>query len=426
LDISPATAHSAATSHPPAGRRIIALVMMLFFAFGFCTVLVDTLVPKLKGLFSLTYTEAMLTQFCFFGAYFIVSLPAARLIRQLGYLESVTLGLAIMAGGCLAFTPAAEHGSYPAFLLALFVLAAGVTIVQVAANPLAARVGDPRHAHSRLTLAQAFNSLATAIGPLFGAAFILTNEVAIPAASSLSADALRLEAGRSVQTPFLMIGLTLGLLAAVCWACRHWAPASQDEAQGGSYRALLRRPRLMFGVLGIFLYVGAEVAIGSMLISYLMQSSVLDASVRTAGSLVSVYWGLAMVGRFIGAGLLKRGKPGLLLAGCATAAAALAIVSLLSSGYLAAASILAIGLCNAIMFPTIFTLALEGSAEQAPQASGLLCLAIVGGAVIPVMVGAVADYSGLASALWVPVLCYAGIAAYGVYASKTAGVGMPA
>ena len=148
MDISPATAHSAATSHPPAGRRIIALVMMLFFAFGFCTVLVDTLVPKLKGLFSLTYTEAMLTQFCFFGAYFIVSLPAARLIRQLGYLESVTLGLAIMAGGCLAFTPAAEHGSYPAFLLALFVLAAGVTIVQVAANPLAARVGDPRHAHS--------------------------------------------------------------------------------------------------------------------------------------------------------------------------------------------------------------------------------------------------------------------------------------
>ncbi|MYN43596.1 glucose/galactose MFS transporter [Pseudoduganella sp. FT93W] len=393
--------------------------MMLFFAFGFCTVLVDTLVPKLKGLFALNYAEAMLTQFCFFGAYFIVSLPAARLIRQLGYLESVTMGLVIMAAGCLAFTPAAEHGSYPAFLAALFVLATGVTIVQVAANPLAARVGDPRHAHSRLTLAQAFNSLATAIGPLFGAAFILSDEGAAPIASGLSAAAQRLEAGRSVQLPFLMIGLTLGLLAAICWACRRWAPASNDEAQGGSYLALLRRPRLMLGVLGIFLYVGAEVAIGSMLVNYLVQASVLGTSISTAGSLVSVYWGLAMVGRFIGAGLLKRGRPGLLLAGCATAAGVLAMISLSTTGYVAAASILAIGLCNSIMFPTIFTLALEGSAEQAPRASGLLCLAIVGGAIIPVIVGAVADHSSLATALWVPVLCYAGIGAYGIYASKS-------
>ena len=412
------TSASASAQSSISGRRIIALVMMLFFAFGFCTVLVDTLVPKLKGLFALNYAEAMLTQFCFFGAYFIVSLPAARLIRQLGYLESVTMGLAIMAAGCLAFTPAAEHGSYPAFLAALFVLATGVTIVQVAANPLAARVGDPRHAHSRLTLAQAFNSLATAIGPLFGAAFILSDEGAAPIASGLSAAAQRLEAGRSVQLPFLLIGLTLGVLAAICWACRRWAPASSDEAQSGGYLALLGRPRLMLGVLGIFLYVGAEVAIGSMLINYLMQSSVLGASVRTAGSMVSVYWGLAMVGRFIGAGLLKRGKPGLLLAGCAAAAGLLAVISLSSSGYVAAATILAIGLCNSIMFPTIFTLALEGSAEQAPQASGLLCLAIVGGAIIPVLVGTVADHSSLATALWVPVLCYAGIGAYGVYASK--------
>lgn len=413
------TSASASAQTDLSGRRIIALVMMLFFAFGFCTVLVDTLVPKLKGLFALNYAEAMLTQFCFFGAYFIVSLPAARLIRQLGYLESVTMGLVIMAAGCLAFTPAAEHGSYPAFLAALFVLATGVTIVQVAANPLAARVGDPRHAHSRLTLAQAFNSLATAIGPLFGAAFILSDEGAAPLASGLSAAAQRLEAGRSVQLPFLMIGLTLGLLAAICWACRRWAPSSKDEAQGGSYLALLRRPRLMLGVLGIFLYVGAEVAIGSMLVNYLVQASVLGTSISTAGSLVSIYWGLAMVGRFIGAGLLKRGKPGLLLAGCATAAGVLAIISLSSAGYVAAASILAIGLCNSIMFPTIFTLALEGSAEQAPQASGLLCLAIVGGAIIPVIVGAVADHSSLATALWVPVLCYAGIGAYGLYTSKT-------
>ena len=412
-------ATSSATA-PSSSRKVIALVMSLFFAFGFCTVLVDTLIPKLKALFSLSYTEVMLTQFCFFGAYFIVSLPAARLVSRLGYLESVTLGLAIMAGGCLSFTPAAQHGSYSAFLAALFILAAGVTIVQVAVNPLATVVGDPLKTHSRLTLAQAFNSLATAVGPLFGAAFILSGALVTPDAATLSPDALaalRQSEGHAIQFPFMLIGAVLCMLALVCWLCRHWAPAIQVSRQG-SFKGLLTRSRLMLGAVAIFLYVGAEVSIGSAMVSYLMQGSVLGLSPKAAGSLVAVYWGLAMIGRFLGAGLLNRINPGLMLCVFAIGAATLVAVSSLSFGMVAAITLLAVGFCNSIMFPTIFSLAVEGLTDQAPQASGMLCLSIVGGAIVPVVTGAVADFHGLSMALWVPVLCYLGIAGYGLFAKK--------
>src|SRR6185437_9330417 len=292
-------------------RNVIMLVMSLFFAFGFCTVLVDTLIPKLKALFALSYTEVMLTQFCFFGAYFIVSLPASRLVSRLGYFQSVTLGLAIMAAGCLSFTPAAEHGSYPAFLAALFILASGVTIVQVAVNPLATLVGDPKTAHSRLTLAQAFNSLATAVGPLFGAAFILSGALVTPDAQTLSPEALtalRQTEGQAIQFPFLMIGVALVVLAVVCWVCRDWAPKTLHSKAGASFKGLLSHARLVFGAVAIFLYVGAEVSIGSAMANYLIQKSVLGLTPKAAGSLVAVYWGLAMVGRFCGAGLLNRVK----------------------------------------------------------------------------------------------------------------------
>ena len=425
-DSLPLGANSSAA--PASSHKVIALVMSLFFAFGFCTVLVDTLIPKLKALFSLSYTEVMLTQFCFFGAYFIVSLPAARLVSRLGYLESVTLGLAIMAGGCLSFTPAAQHGSYPAFLAALFILAAGVTIVQVAVNPLATVVGDPLKAHSRLTLAQAFNSLATAVGPLFGAAFILSGALVTPDAATLSPSALatlRQSEGHAIQFPFMLIGAILCLLALVCWLCRHWAPAIQvsGPASGsGSFKGLLTRSRLMLGAVAIFLYVGAEVSIGSALVSYLMQGSVLGLSPKAAGSLVAVYWGLAMVGRFLGAGLLNRFSPGLMLCVFAIGAAILAAVSSLSFGMVAAVALLAVGFCNSIMFPTIFSLAVEGLTDQTPQASGILCLSIVGGAIVPVVTGAVADFHGLSMALWVPVVCYVGIAGYGLFAKKKVAV----
>lgn len=412
---------------PPAAasqRHLIALVMCLFFAFGFCTVLVDTLVPKLKGLFALSYTEVMLTQFCFFGAYLVVSLPAAVLLSRIGYLRCVTIGLGLMAVGCLLFTPAAEAGVYTGFLAALFVLASGVTIVQVAANPLAVSAGDPRHAHSRLTLAQAFNSLATTVGPLFGAMLILSDRPP-PDAKTLSPSLLALARhaeAEAVKLPFQMIAAAVIGLALVCWWVRAWSPpvSVPGRANRGSGH-LLGRPRLMLGALSIFLYVGAEVAIGSAMANYLMQSTTLHLAPRAAGTMVAYYWGLAMVGRFIGSFILRIGNPGWVLAAAALGAGVLVMLSSLSSGPVAGYSLLCVGLCNSIMFPTIFALATEGLAvDDEPKASGIISASIFGGAVVPLLTGYVADRSGLAAALVVPALCYGWIFAYGVLTRRSA------
>ena len=390
--------------------------MALFFAFGFCTVLVDTLTPKLKGMFALSYTEVMLTPFAFFGAYFLVSLPASWLLMRIGYLQSVVVGLVVTAAGCLLFTPAASLGLYWGFLLAVFVMAGGVTIVQVAANPLTTAIGDPRFTHSRLTLAQAFNSLATMVGPLFGSALILAHSRAMPDPRLVSAATLavlRRQEAHAVQGPFVGIAVALLLLAALCALFFRQSPSAATPT-GPSYRRLLGDRRLIFGVVSIFAYVGAEVAIGSLLTNYLMSARVLAASQQNAGSLVSVYWGLAMVGRFIGAFALRRIRPGPALALCALGAGVLAALSGLSGGMVAAVAVLAIGLFNSIMFPTIFTLAIEDLGAAAPQGSGLLCLAIVGGAVVPLIAGRVADSFGLTAFLAVPVACYVWIGAYGL------------
>lgn len=396
---------------------LLGLTMALFFAFGFCTVLVDTLVPKLKAVFSLSYAEVMLTQFCYFLAYFLISGPAGWLITKVGYLRGVTIGVLVMALGCLLFTPAADAGSYPAFLGALFILAAGVTTVQVAANPLASTLGDPTKAHSRLTLAQAFNSVATMIGPLFGAALILSH-VRTPPSQGLSPillAAFRREEARTLQAPFLGIAAVLLVLALVCWSLRKRTPPA-PKTEGGSLGRLLRNRRLMLGALSIFAYVGAEVAIGSAIANYLMSPRVLGAAPQTAGSLVSVYWGLAMCGRFIGAVVLRKAPPGLVLAGCAGGAGLLAVTSALTAGPTAAVAILAVGLFNSIMFPTIFTLAIDGLEKEAAQGSGLLCQAIVGGAVVPLGFGFAADHVGVNMALFVPAVCYAWIIVYGLLA----------
>jgi FHS family L-fucose permease-like MFS transporter len=401
--------------------RVIGLVMALFFAFGFCTVLVDTIIPKLKATFALSYAEVMLTQFCFFGAYFLVSLPAAWLHSRIGYLKGAAVGLLLMALGCLLFTPAADAGVYAGFLGALFILASGVTIVQVAANPLATGAGDPSQAPSRLTLAQAFNSLATTIGPIFGASFILANGLAIPDASTLSADALameRREQAQVFQVPFLLIAGVLIAMAVLCWSVRHWVKHAAPPVETIGHGALLSDRRLMFGAATIFLYVGAEVSIGSGLANYLMLSSTLSAAPQTAGTLVSVYWGLAMIGRFVGAGVMRKTNPSLVLALCASGAFAMTTTSSLSTGTMAAVTILSVGLFNSIMFPTTFALAVEGLGERTPQASGIICLAIVGGAIVPLLTGFAADHVGLSLALLVPALCYIWIAFYGLFTAR--------
>lgn len=376
-------------------------VFILFFVFGGITSLNDILIPRLKGLFTLNYAQAMLVQSAFFAAYFIVSLPAAAIVQRIGYMKTAVVGLATMAAGCLLFVPAAEAHQFGAFLAALFVLASGITIVQVVANPLISLLGPAPTAHSRLTFAQAFNSLGTTIFPYVGALLILDNL-----------------AGSERAVEMVYVGLAIGILvvAAVVWSRRNRLPHVADPNHPPLGRAfnLLSQPRFAFGTLCIFLYVGAEVAIGSIIVNWLMQADVMGLGEGEAGRLVAFYWGGAMVGRFLGAGLLRVITPGKVLAGAATLAILLLVVAATSSGPIAGYALLAVGLANSIMFPTIFTLASEELGDRAPEGSGIICMAIVGGAIIPPLTGLAADAAGLHLALTVPAICYAVIASFGL------------
>lgn len=400
----------------PASRSIMAAVVALFFIWGGLTSLNDILIPKLKGLFALSYTEAMLTQFAFFMAYFVVSLPAGALIARIGYVKGIVIGLATMAAGCLMFIPASSSGLYGTFLAALFVLAGGITILQVAANPLIANLGDPATSHSRLTLAQAFNSLGTTIFPPIGALVILGSMKEVdPEALAPSERAAFLAKEAAVIGEAYFVIAAILLLVAIFFLMRRAAIGHErGEATGlaGSL-SLLGNRRLAGGVASIFLYVGAEVAIGSMLVNYLAQDRIMGLSEQAAGTLIAFYWGGAMAGRFIGAFILRHFSPGLVLSAACLGAVGLTGFSAISGGEVAGYAILAVGLMNAIMFPTIFSLGVEGLGERTPQASGLLCMAIVGGALIPLLVGVVADATSLSIALVVPVICYLLIALYG-------------
>jgi MFS transporter, FHS family, L-fucose permease len=398
-------------------RQIVPFVVALFFAWGFATVLNDTLIPKLKGLFELSYAEVMLTQFCFFLGYLFFSIPAGLLLSRVGYVWGIIVGLLVMGFGYLLFVPAALLGVYPGFLAALFIVAGGITILQVAANPLIALLGPPEGSHSRLTLAQAFNSIGTTIGPYIGAALILSTGVTIPAAAKFSASTLaayRKTEAYALQWPFLVFAALLAALAVVFWYLRRASlPTVNRAATLKDTFALLKHPRLAFGMLSIFIYVGAEVSIGSVMANYLMLPHTLGLVAERAGEMVSFYWGGAVIGRFIGSVALRYVPAGRALTVCAIAACLLAVTSALSAGTFAAATLLLIGLFNSIQFPTIFTLAIEGEEGDTPEASALLCMAIVGGAVIPLITGAVADSIGLSLALFVPAACYIWIAIYG-------------
>lgn len=396
-------------------------VFALFFVFGGITSLNDVVIPKLKALFTLSYAEAMLVQSAFFAAYLLISLPAAAIVRRVGYMRAAAIGLITMALGCLLFAPASSFGVFGAFLLAIFVLASGITIVQVVANPLISMLGSPATAHSRLTFAQAFNSLGTTIFPYAGSILILQSlkerDDASPAGAALTA--FRAQESKVIVSTYLGLAAALLVVAWVVWMRRHRLFAHRLAATP-IWRAfgLLRRPRFGFGALGIFLYVGAEVAIGSLIVNFLMQPGVLGLSARAAGESVPFYWGGAMVGRFIGAYLLRVFSPGMVLANAAGVAISLLAVASASSGALSGGALLAIGLFNSIMFPTIFTLASEGLGGRAHEGSGIICVAIAGGAIIPLITGHAADIVGLGASLMVPALCYAGIAAFGIYARR--------
>jgi len=402
-------------------RFALTALTSLFFMWGFITCLNDILIPHLKNVFSLNYTQAMLIQFCFFGAYFIMSLPAGRLVHRVGYQRGLVIGLVIAGLGCLLFYPAASLRVYPLFLGALFVLASGITILQVSANPYVAILGPLETASSRLNLTQAFNSLGTTVAPFFGALLILA--VAPQVSDSLSGQDMavfRQAEAEAVQVPYLLLAGTLLLLALVFAFLRLPAfhhSGDSDSAAGQSIAAALRYPHLVLGAVGIFVYVGAEVAIGSLLVNFLGEPHIAGLPESEAAHYVAYYWGGAMVGRFIGSAVMLRIDPGRVLAFNAASAVALLAITVLGSGHLAMWAILLVGLCNSIMFPTIFSLAVRELGPHTSQGSGLLCLAIVGGALIPLLQGVLADSIGLQLAFVFPALCYLYIMYYGLTGS---------
>ena len=399
-------------------------VMGLFFIFGGITSLNDVIIPKLKELFTLNYTQAMLVQFCFFTAYAVIGIPGARLVKKIGYMRGAVAGLLTMMVGCLLFIPASQTAMYSVFLLALFVLASGVVLVQVVSNPLISLLGKPATAHSRLTFAQAFNSLGTTVFPYFGAILILGSlaQVNVADLSGAALDSYRTAESQAIVHGYLGLAAALALVASAVWYFRNALKAeSHEESSGLAGLDLLKRPRFGFGALCIFLYVGAEVSIGSLIVNYLRQADVMGLGQEAAGRMIGLYWGGAMVGRFVGSAVLRIVSPGKVLASVAVGAVALLAISTNTTGTTAGYGLLAIGLMNSIMFPTIFTLACEQLGKRAADGSGILNVAIFGGAVVPLLTGAIADASGsLAVAFALPAACYAVIAGYGVYARRPA------
>jgi FHS family L-fucose permease-like MFS transporter len=412
-------------------RNAFIFLTSLFFLWGFITVLVDSLIPRIRDLFTLTYFQAGLVQFAFFGAYFVLSIPAGFMLSKIGYKKGIVLGLITMAVGCALFYPAASYRTFSIFLLAYFILAGGITILQVAANPYVAVLGSEEGASSRLNLSQAFNSLGTSIAPILGASFILSDKVKskdeIASLGQAAKDTYLSAEAAAVQSPFIIITMFIIVLAVVF--IRVKLPKMLSAAPKNGYLMLLKNKSLMLGAFGIFIYVGAEVSIGSYLVNYfydmkltsvIKESSMLSSISSTLlgkslsgvddygilGSFVTFYWSGAMIGRFIGSYLTNIIKPARVLSFFAIGALALIFMSAQTTGLTSMVSILAVGLFNSIMFPTIFSLSLEGLDDLKPQASGILCTMIVGGAIIPPMYGYLTDLYGFKWAFSLLIICY--------------------
>jgi len=434
------------TSTNKSYKSAFIFLTILFFLWGFITVLVDSLIPRLKDVFEMSYAKTVLVQFAFFVAFFVFSLPAGLILSKIGYKKGIVLGLVTMALGCLLFYPAAEHRLFSVFLIGYFTLAGGITILQVAANPFVALLGSEEGASSRLNLSQAFNSLGTTIAPVVGALFLLSDSVKsseeITALTDTQKNDYYIAEAATVQTPFLLIAGFILALALVFFFIK--LPKLIEESPKDGYFKLLKNKMMLMGALGIFVYVGAEVAIGSFLVNYFSDMGLAtvvaenDTMMRIAngiantfnqtfsgkdpksllGIFVIFYWGGAMIGRFVGAYLTKIMAAGKVLSIFALLAISMILISINTTGLLSMWSILAVGLFNSIMFPTIFSLSLEGLGDLKAQASGLLCMAIVGGAVIPFFFGSLIDSVGFKMAFVLTIVCYGYILFYGRYKAK--------
>jgi FHS family L-fucose permease-like MFS transporter len=418
-----------AAAVPSSGNTAaLTMVTTLFFMWGFVTCLNDILIPHLKSIFELNYAEVMLVQFVFFTGYFVFAMPAGKVVQWLGYKWTMVTGLLVMALGALLFIPAASLPSFPFFLAALVIVAAGMTALQVSANAYVAILGSPQTASSRLNLAQAFNSLGTFVAPYFGS-FLILSTAALSAAevAKLSAPALhdyRVQQAATVKLPYFIIGAVLVALAlAIAFFKLPRISAVEDttaieDPNTRTAISLWKYRHLILGVLGIFVYVGAEVSIGSFLVNYFTQPDTGAMTAKTAAFYVSFYWGCAMVGRFIGSFVLQKLPTGGVVGAVAIAACALVTTSMLSYGHVAVWTIILVGLFNSVMFPSIFTLGIAGLGPLTGKGSGLLVAAIVGGAVIPELEGLLADAIGVHHAFLLPALCYIYIAFYGFKGSR--------
>jgi FHS family L-fucose permease-like MFS transporter len=410
---------SPAAARPASNTGPLIIITILFFMWGLLTALNDVLIPHLKSIYTLTYVQAMLVQMCFFGAYFIVSLPAGMLIKKIGYQNGAVAGLTIAAAGCALFYPASTSG-YALFLLAFFILATGITILQVAANPYVTVLGDPQTASSRLTLTQAFNSLGTTTAPALGGMLILAGGVmSAQELAALPADrvaAYYAEQAAAVQGPYLALAATLVVLA-VLFALARLPRIEQGEvaeAVAGGWQAVLKQRHLVLGAVAIFLYVGAEVGIGSFLINFIGEPHITGWPEHQAAPYVSYFWGGSMLGRFIGFAVMRHVSPGKTLAFNSTAALALMLFVIFGHGHAAMWALLGVGLFNSIMFPTIFSMALNKLGPLTGQGSGVLCMAIVGGALVPFGQGFLADHFSLQTSFAVPAACYLFVLFFGL------------
>jgi len=394
-------------------RAPLAMVTTLFFMWGFLTCLNDILIPHLKVIFDLNYAQVMVVQLAFFGAYAVFSVPAGFIIERIGYPRMMVTGLLTMSVGAMLFIPAASVPSFPLFLAALIILAAGITALQVAANPYVALLGPARTASSRLTLTQAFNSFGTFVAPLFGGILILASApktaAEIAAMNPQVLHAYRIKQASSVKLPYVIIAVALALLAVVIGKFKlPRIPAAEGgrTVEVGAHDTIWKHRNLVMGAIGIFAYVGAEVAIGSFLVNYMHEPEIGNLNLETAAKFLMVYWGGAMVGRFLGSAVLQRVPARVVLGFDALVCATLVCLSMLTTGHFAMGAMLLIGLFNSIMFPTIFTLGIEGMGPLTGEGSGLLTTAIVGGAIISLAQGFIADRVGIHHAFILPVICY--------------------
>ncbi len=402
-----------------------AALTSLFFMWGFITNMNDILVPHLKGVFDLNYVQAAFVQFAFFVAYFVMAIPAGKVIARFGYKMGIVLGLCTSGMGALLFYPAAAVPSYAVFLTGLFTLASGFTLLQVAANPYVSVLGKPETAASRLNLAGGFNSLGASLGPFVSGLFIfatvaLTKEQ-LAALSPAELAAHKAVEASSVQTPYLILAGLLFALAAVFMMMKlptiatigdH--SAAEGTTEKGKLTDALAFRQLRLGALGIFMYVGAEVTVGSFLVSYAGLPEIGGLKEVEAAQYVSLYWGSAMIGRFLGAALTQRIKPQVLLTVFAAIAAALVAFGWLGTGMIALFALVAVNFFNSIMWPNIFTLAINGLGKQTNHGSSILIMMILGGALVPLAQGKLADLVGLHGSYFLPILCYAYIAFYGI------------